>query len=65
MKYHNFLRGLSKPYPFKLFKGCVLQILLGHFVPNMGNMLDGQTVFPCPLRTTFQNRRNLLKDILL
>ena len=37
---------LSRPYPFKFFKGCLPQILLGPFVNTLSQMLFGKFVRP-------------------
>ena len=45
---------LSRPYPRKFFKGCLLQVLLGpffeYFVPNIRLEYE-QTVFNVPQKS--------------
>ena len=37
-KFEGVWSALSRPYPFKFFKGCLLQILLGPFLNTLSHL---------------------------
>ena len=39
VKFVKIIKCLSRPYPFKLFKGCLPQILLGPFLNTLNQIL--------------------------
>ena len=51
--------SLSRPYPFKFFKGCVPQILLGSFLNTLSHLKSAEVL---PIFKKDQKRFENLKD---
>ena len=46
---------LSRPYPFKLFKGCFPQILLGPLLHTLSHVILAQSVAECSRFLVFED----------